>query len=206
MDSLLPQALRADPDKLSSMSTDPDFVGSANRFREELGRARQIYSRLFFEPDSAHRSPSELMLAQYFISKRDWAQSALQLYTSARNTRTSIKRLSFGPELIGELQSLNEIVDFLTERKTVEEQSSNAALLKMHDDLFKEANGLVQRVRKAAGVTHGAELPGDNVKASGGLTSQRILSADEVRLMLGNIVMTAESVAKSADSLVVQQN
>jgi len=206
LDGLLPQELRVDADRLLSISTDSDFIGSANRYREQLGRARQVYSRIFFEPDSAHRSPSDLMLAQYYVSKRDYVQSALQLYTSAKNSRIPIKKLPFGAELIEALKGLNEIVDVFTGKVMVEKKRDSEARQKMRDDLVKEANGLIKRVQKAAGVKSGTRLPENQGKASQGLSSQRILSADEISTMLGNIVMTAESVGKSADALLASRN
>lgn len=206
LDGLLPQELKVNADKLLSISTAPAFTGSANRYREQLGRARQIYSRLFFEPDFAHRSPSELMLAQYYVSKRDLAQSALQLYTSAKNSRIPVKRLPFGAELIEELKSLSEIADVLSGRVMAEKQNRNEARQKMQDDLAKEAKGLIKRVREAAGVKNKTALPDNQGKASGGLASQRILSSDEVSAMLGNVAMTAEGIRQSAEALLASRN
>ena len=206
LDGLLPQELRIDADKLLSLSTESAFTGSVNRYREQLSRARQIYSRLFFEPDFGHRSPSELMLAQYYVSKRDLAQSALQLYTSARNTRIPVKRLPFGAELIEELKNLNEIADVLTGRVIAEKQHKDEARTKMQGDLATEAKGLVKRVLEAAGAKSGTELPDNKGKASDGLSSQRILSSDDVRAMLGNVAMTAEGIRQSAEAVLASRN
>jgi hypothetical protein len=206
LDGLLPMELRADAGKLASISTDSDYSGSATRYMEQTDRARKIYSRMFFEPDFAHRSPSVLLLAQYYVSRRDWTQSALQLYTSAKNSRIPVKKLPFGAELIDELDRLNEIVNVITDRVTAEKRDLAGAWLKMRDNLRQEVKGLVERVTKAAGGKSGKQLPGNTAKASEGLFSQRVLSSEEVSVMLGNIAMTAESVAKSVEDLPAYHN